>query len=160
MSSSHSLSNVGEVKPSPWGAHTQTDPSVAMFVASRPHSTDAISPYRGDPADAQAIIGEERSPVFFLDAPPEVCEARGLKGPYRKTRAGEIADFTGISAPYEASETAQVRLRTDQPSIEESVETLLELLRATQAEPPGATVGDGTDRAQDRPDSGFTQRNV
>jgi adenylyl-sulfate kinase len=72
-----------------------------------------ISPYRDDREAAKRIIGEPRFLEVFLDAPLAVCEARDPKGFYRKARAGEISEFTGISAPYERPEHPDMVLRTD-----------------------------------------------
>ena len=63
-----------------------------------------------------------------VDAPLEVCEARDPKNLYKKARAGEIRDFTGIDAPYEPPEDAEIVVRTDRQSVEESVATILEQL--------------------------------
>jgi len=63
--------------------------------------TAFISPFRADRDRARAIVGDERFFEVFLDVPIEICESRDPKGLYRKARAGEIADFTGISSPYE-----------------------------------------------------------
>jgi adenylylsulfate kinase len=57
-----------------------------------------------------------------------VCEARDVKGLYKRARAGEIPDFTGISAPYEAPENPEVRIQTVNHSLEECVSTVLEYL--------------------------------
>ena len=75
--------------------------------------TAFISPYRDDRDAAKRIIGEQHFLEVFLDAPLEVCEARDPKGLYRKARAGEVSEFTGISAPYERPEYPDMVLRTD-----------------------------------------------
>jgi adenylyl-sulfate kinase len=75
--------------------------------------TAFISPYRDDRDAAKRIIGEQRFLEVFLDAPLAVCEARDPKGLYRKARAGEVSEFTGISAPYERPEYPDMVLRTD-----------------------------------------------
>jgi adenylyl-sulfate kinase len=75
--------------------------------------TAFISPNRDDRDAAKRIIGEQRFLEIFLDAPLEVCEARDPKGLYRKARAGEVSEFTGISAPYERPEYPDMVLRTD-----------------------------------------------
>ena len=75
--------------------------------------TAFISPYRDDRDAAKRIIGEQRFLEVFLDAPLEVCEARDPKGLYHKARAGEVSEFTGISAPYERPEYPDRVLRTD-----------------------------------------------
>jgi adenylyl-sulfate kinase len=72
-----------------------------------------ISPYRDDREAAKRIIGEPRFLEVFLDAPLAVCEARDPKGLYRKARAGEVSEVTGISAPYERPEHPDMVLRTD-----------------------------------------------
>ena len=71
--------------------------------------------------------GHEFSEVF-VDAPLEVCESRDVKGLYKRARAGEIADFTGISAPYEAPENPEVVVRTDRQGVEASVASILEFI--------------------------------
>jgi adenylylsulfate kinase len=72
--------------------------------------TAFISPYRSDRARARAIVAPGDFVEVFVDAPLEVCEARDVKGLYRRARAGEIPDFTGISAPYEPPERPELRL--------------------------------------------------
>jgi adenylyl-sulfate kinase len=71
-----------------------------------------ISPYRADRDSARAMHDEASLTFFevFVDTPIEVCEQRDPKGLYKKARAGEIADFTGISAPYEPPESPELRL--------------------------------------------------
>jgi bifunctional enzyme CysN/CysC len=87
--------------------------------------TAFISPYQKDRAGARAIIGSGRFVEVFVDAPIEVCESRDPKGLYKKARAGEIPNFTGISDPYEAPENPEIHLKTSLLSLEESVEKLL-----------------------------------
>ena len=64
----------------------------------------------------------------FVDAPLAVCEARDPKQLYKKARAGEIREFTGIDAPYEAPEDPEIVVHTDRQSVDESVGTILEEL--------------------------------
>jgi adenylyl-sulfate kinase len=73
-----------------------------------------IAPYRRDRAKARAIVTSSGCEFIeiFVDAPLEVCEARDLKGHYRKARAGQLAQFTGVDAPYEAPETPEIHVRT------------------------------------------------
>jgi adenylylsulfate kinase-like enzyme len=71
--------------------------------------------------------GHEFAEVF-VDAPLEVCEARDVKGLYKKARAGEITEFTGISAPYEAPQNPEITLRTGTDSVEESVAVVMEYI--------------------------------
>ncbi|PQE17582.1 adenylyl-sulfate kinase protein [Rutstroemia sp. NJR-2017a BBW] len=64
----------------------------------------------------------------FVDVPVEEAEKRDPKGLYKKARAGEIKEFTGISAPYEAPEKPEIHVRTDQLSVEECVAKIVEYL--------------------------------
>jgi adenylylsulfate kinase len=83
-----------------------------------------ISPFRADRERVRKIVGSENYIEVFVDAPLAVCEARDVKGLYRKARAGEIKDFTGIDSPYEAPENPAVVLRTGELSVEASLELL------------------------------------
>ena len=65
---------------------------------------------------------------MYIDVPVEVAEQRDPKGLYKKARAGEIKEFTGISAPYEAPEKAEIHIRSDQMSVEEAVVKIEEYL--------------------------------
>jgi adenylyl-sulfate kinase len=71
--------------------------------------TAFISPFRSDRAQARAIVGADFLEVF-VDAPLNVCETRDPKGLYKKARAGQIAEFTGISSPYEPPERPELHL--------------------------------------------------
>ena len=75
-----------------------------------------VSPYRADRDAARGIHKEAGLPFFevFVDAPLEVAEARDPKGLYAKARAGEIPDFTGVSAPYEAPLSPDLLLRSNE----------------------------------------------
>jgi len=94
--------------------------------------TAFISPYRGDRRRARevALEGGVDFIEVFVDAPLATCEQRDTKGLYKKARAGEIAEFTGISAPYEAPENAEITIHTDRESREESAAKVIEHLRA------------------------------
>jgi len=92
--------------------------------------TAFISPYLLDRRRAREIVlegGHEFAEVF-VDTPLEVCEARDVKGLYKRARAGEIPDFTGISAPYEAPENPEVTVKTVQSSLPECTASVLEYL--------------------------------
>jgi len=91
--------------------------------------TAFISPYRADRANARQTIGTERFLEVFVDAPLAVCERRDPRGLYRKARAGEIAEFTGVSAPYEAPEQPELHLDTARMTVEEAVTAVLVCLR-------------------------------
>jgi adenylylsulfate kinase len=79
-----------------------------------------VSPTRADRKIVKDIIGEKDFIEVFVDTPLEVCEQRDVKGLYAKARKGEIKNFTGISAPYEAPENPQVQVKTENKSIEDS----------------------------------------
>jgi adenylylsulfate kinase len=87
-----------------------------------------ISPTKKIRAMAKEIIGEDDFIEVYVNAPLEVCEQRDVKGLYRKARDGKIKDFTGIDAPFEVPENPAVEIRTDQLSIEESVQKCLEVI--------------------------------
>ncbi len=93
--------------------------------------TAFISPYQNDRRRAREIACEAGLDFFeiYVSAPLEVCEQRDTKGLYKKARAGEIKEFTGIDAPYEAPESAEVTVATDKQNIAESVAQILEFLR-------------------------------
>lgn len=88
--------------------------------------TAFISPYRDDRAMARDILGPERFIETYVAADIAVCERRDPRGLYRKARAGEIPDFTGITAPYEAPEKPEIRLDTGLLSVEQSMSQLLQ----------------------------------
>ena len=92
--------------------------------------TAFISPVSPDRRRAReiALEGEADFIEIFVNAPLEVCEQRDPKGLYKKARAGEIKEFTGINAPYEAPTIPEIVVHTDQQSPEESVAAILEQL--------------------------------
>lgn len=67
---------------------------------------------------ARSIIGKENFIEVFIDTPIEICESRDVKGLYKKARSGEIKDFTGISAPFEAPIAPQLVVKTEQQTVE------------------------------------------
>jgi len=83
-----------------------------------------ISPTKAIRAKAKEIVGEEDFIEIFINTPLEVCEARDVKGLYKKARKGEIKGFTGIDAPYEAPENPALNVETANKSIEKSVEEI------------------------------------
>ena len=82
-----------------------------------------VSPTIAIRKQAREIIGDGFIEVF-INTPIEICEQRDVKGLYKKARAGEIKDFTGISSPFEAPQTAEIEIKTENKSITESVEEL------------------------------------
>ena len=75
---------------------------------------------------AKEIIGAENLIEVYINASLETCESRDVKGLYQKARKGEIKDFTGISAPFEAPENPEIEINTTQLSIDESVQIVLD----------------------------------
>lgn len=74
----------------------------------------------------------------YVDIPIEVAEQRDPKGLYKKARAGEIKEFTGISAPYEAPENPEIHIRSDKVSVEEAVVQIVEYLKSKNLLPAKA----------------------
>ena len=91
-----------------------------------------ISPYRADRDEVRALHAESGYPFVevFVDCALEEAERRDPKGLYKKARAGEIKNFTGIDDPYEAPLAAEIHLRTDQMSLEEEVNVIIRYLEA------------------------------
>lgn len=87
-----------------------------------------ISPTEQSRRMASEIIGTEDFREVYVSTPLKVCEQRDVKGLYARARRGEIADFTGISAPFEAPEHPDLRLDTSILTLEESVNKVLELI--------------------------------
>ena len=77
---------------------------------------------------ASDIIGAEDFKEVYISTPLEVCEARDVKGLYAKARRGEIKNFTGISAPFEAPEHPALSIDTSKVSLEDSVKQILAFL--------------------------------
>lgn len=87
-----------------------------------------ISPNNDIREMAANIIGKENFMEIYVSTPIEECERRDVKGLYAKARKGEIKNFTGISAPFEAPQHPALSLDTSKLSVEESVNKLLELI--------------------------------
>jgi adenylylsulfate kinase len=118
------IRRVGEV------AKLFTDCGVVVF-------TSFISPYRSDRDAVRALLKPGDFVEVHVNAPLETCEERDVKGLYQKARAGQIPEFTGISAPYEAPEKPELVLETHRQTVEESVDALLHFLeRNAYLSPP------------------------
>src|SRR4249920_2649585 len=87
--------------------------------------TAFISPYRADRDQVRKIMADGDFVEVFVDCPVEVCEERDVKGLYKKARAGEIKEFTGISAPYEAPGSPELTIKTSGQSVEASALQIL-----------------------------------
>lgn len=88
--------------------------------------TAFISPFREDRRAARALFEEGEFIEVFVEAPLAECEKRDPKGLYKKARAGEIKEFTGIDSPYEEPEKAEVVIHTADNGIEACVKQLIE----------------------------------
>lgn len=88
-----------------------------------------ISPTQSIRTMAKSIVGAQDFIEVYINAPLEVCEARDVKGLYQKARKGEIKGFTGIDSPYEAPENPAVEVLTNQLSIEEAADLILNHIR-------------------------------
>lgn len=88
--------------------------------------TAFISPFAADRQNAKDIIGEANFIEVFVSTPLEECERRDVKGLYKKARAGEIPNFTGISSPYEAPECPQVEVNTADAALEDCAKQIIE----------------------------------
>lgn len=87
-----------------------------------------ISPTIGIRKMAEKAIGKENFFKIFVSTPIEICEQRDIKGLYKKARAGEISDFTGISAPYESPLDADIEIDTSHYTVQESVKIICDKL--------------------------------
>jgi bifunctional enzyme CysN/CysC len=87
-----------------------------------------ISPFRSERSMARELLKDQGFAEVFLDVSLEVAESRDPKGLYKKARRGELPNFTGIDSPYEAPESADLRLDTSESSIDACVDQLMELL--------------------------------
>lgn len=87
--------------------------------------TAFISPYRADRERVRGMVERGDFIEIFCDSTIEVCESRDVKGLYKKARAGQIAEFTGISSPYEAPESLELTVNTGAAELNECVEQVI-----------------------------------
>lgn len=92
--------------------------------------TALISPFRSDRLRARSLLPPDGFLEVYVNAPLAVCEARDVKGLYRRARANEIPNFTGISSAYEPPETPDLEVRTDLLTVEESIDAVLAAVNA------------------------------
>ena len=112
------IRRVGEV------ARLMTDAGLIVLSAF-------ISPFRAERELARSLAGEGEFFEVFIDTPLEVAEARDVKGLYKKARAGQIPNFTGISSPYEAPQSPEIRIDTTRTTPEEAAELIVGQLLGT-----------------------------
>lgn len=92
--------------------------------------TSFISPFRSERNMARNVMEEGEYVEIFVDTPLEVCEARDAKGLYKKARAGEIKNFTGIDSPYEPPQEPEIHLDMSKLSLEQAVDEVMSFLKA------------------------------
>jgi len=88
-----------------------------------------ISPFQADREQVKKIAGAENYVEIFVDTPIEVCEQRDVKGLYKKARAGEVKNFTGINSPYEIPTSPDLVINTVAMNVDASIIKLLELVQ-------------------------------
>ncbi|MEJ2911776.1 adenylyl-sulfate kinase [Pseudoalteromonas sp. C12FD-1] len=91
-------------------------------------STAFISPFKADRAQARSIMNEGEFVEVFIDTPLAVCESRDPKGLYKKARAGEIPNFTGISSSFDVPLAPEIHVKTAEQTIEQCAEQIVDYL--------------------------------
>lgn len=91
--------------------------------------TAFISPFQKDRDLVREMVEDREFIEVYVDTPLEVCEQRDPKGLYKKARAGEIPNFTGISSPYEPPKNPEIHIKNDKISVEDCVEKVVEYLK-------------------------------
>lgn len=92
-------------------------------------STAFISPFHEDRALVRKMFEKGEFIEIYVKCPIKLCEDRDPKGLYKKARTGEISEFTGISAPYEAPKLAEITIETDKMTIDQSVKKIIDYLK-------------------------------
>ena len=93
-----------------------------------------ISPFRADRERVRKCLPPGRFVEVFVNAPLAVCEKRDVKGLYAKARTGQLKEFTGVSAPYEAPENPEINLHTDEATPQQSVAQIIHYLSIADGE--------------------------
>ena len=88
-----------------------------------------VSPYKKDREAIKSIVKDVNFVEVYVNASVEECERRDVKGLYKKARLGEIKNMTGISAPYEEPESADIQINTDYESIEDATEKIIKYIK-------------------------------
>ena len=91
--------------------------------------TAFISPFKADRQLVRDLVAKGDFIEVFINCPLEICELRDPKGLYKKARAGEIKDFTGISSPFEVPHRAEIEIRSDQMGVEQAAEKIVKLIK-------------------------------
>lgn len=90
-----------------------------------------VSPLISDREKVKQIVGEDDIIEVFVDTSLEECERRDVKGLYKKARAGEIKNFTGIDALYEAPENPEIHIQTEHTKVDDAVQYIIKYLEKT-----------------------------
>jgi len=91
--------------------------------------TAFISPFRSDRTRVRSLVPHGDFLEIYCRCPIEVCEQRDVKGLYKRARAGEVKEFTGISSPYEEPETPELTVDTDRLNLAQSVDAVVAMLQ-------------------------------
>ncbi len=95
-----------------------------------------VSPYKADRDAVRELMDEGDFVEIFIDTPVEICEERDPKGLYKKARAGEIPNFTGVSDPYEAPENPELAIETGACTPQEAAQQIISFLEEHNKIPP------------------------
>ena len=88
-----------------------------------------VSPYKKDRENIKSIVKDVNFVEIYINTSVEECERRDVKGLYKKARAGEIKNMTGISAPYEAPENPDLEIKTEATTVNEAVDKILKAIQ-------------------------------
>ncbi|SFI61761.1 adenylyl-sulfate kinase [Olleya namhaensis] len=88
-----------------------------------------VSPYKKDRENIKNIVKDVNFVEVYINTSVEECERRDVKGLYKKARAGEIKNMTGISAPYEAPENPDIEIKTEEKTVEEAVHDIMNFIK-------------------------------
>ncbi|RSK41517.1 adenylyl-sulfate kinase [Mangrovimonas spongiae] len=102
-------------------AHLMVDAGLVTLAAF-------VSPYKKDRENIRSIVKDVNFVEVYINTSVEECERRDVKGLYKKARAGEIKNMTGISAPYEAPETPDIEIKTEHESVEAAAQRIVEYI--------------------------------
>ena len=105
--------------------------SKLMLESSLIVMTAFISPFYKDRDEVRKLISNDDFIEIYCKASLETCESRDVKGLYKRARAGEITNYTGIDSPYEVPENPELTIDTDNQSLEGSVATILNFLESS-----------------------------
>lgn len=88
-----------------------------------------VSPYKKDRDNIRSIVKDVNFVEIFIDTSIEECERRDVKGLYKKARAGEIKNMTGISAPYETPKNPDIKINTEKETVEQAVKKIIDYIK-------------------------------